>query len=175
MLPVTDHAVPCEHLCDALDEGASEQLHVQLAQGYGPPVVQSGAAQHLRAGPDVRDPPVHWRWGAAGDGPVGVDQEPLDRYWEGLYEAGLHVVGTWGLAIGLVQRGLQVLHGVLLDLGPGPLRGPGHVAAEDRLETGEVQRAFVVPFPPEGANREHHVVGLRQERLGVGDPHVPEA
>ena len=83
--------------------------------------------------------------------------------------------GTWGLAIGLVQGGLQVLHGVLLDLGPGPLRDPGHVAAEDRLEAGEVHQAFVIQFPPEGANREHHVVGLCEERLGVGDPHVSEA
>ena len=49
---------------------------------------------------------------------------PLDGCWEGLDEAGLHVVGTWGLAIGLVQRGPQVLHGVLLDLGSGPLRDP---------------------------------------------------
>ena len=57
LLPVADHSVPCEHLCDALGEGAREQLHVQLAQGYGPVVVQSGGARHLRAEPDVRVPP----------------------------------------------------------------------------------------------------------------------
>ena len=175
LLPVADHPVPCEHLRDALGEGAREQLHVQLAQGYGPVVVQSGRARYLGAEPDVRVPPVHrWR-GAAEDGPVGVDQEPLDGCREGLDEAGLHVVGAWGLAIGLVQGGLQVLHGVLLDLCPGSLRDPGDVAAEDRLETREVHRAFVIQFSPEGANCEHHVVGLREERLGVGNPHVPEA
>ena len=175
MLPVADHSVPCEHLRDALGEEAQEQLHVQLAQGYGPVVVQSGRARYLGAEPDVRVPPVHRRRGAAEDGPVGVDQEPLDGCREGLDETGLHVVGTWGFAIGLVQGGLQVLHGLLLDLGPGPLRDPGHVAAEDCLDAGEVQRAFVIQFPPKGANREHHVVGLCEERLGVGDPHVPVA
>ena len=87
---------------------------------------------------------------------------------------------TWsgpgrGLAIGLVQGGLGVLYGVLLELGPGPFRDPGHVAAEDRLEAGEVHRAFVIQFPPEGANRDHHVPGLCEERLGVGDPHIGEA
>ena len=93
----------------------------------------------------------------------------------GLDGTGLHVFGTRGLAIGLVQGGLEVLHRVLLGLGPGPFRDPGHVAAEDRLEAGEVHRAFVIQFPSEGANREHHVVGLCEEHLGVGDPHVPEA
>ena len=77
---------------------------------------------------------------------------------------------TWGLAIGLVQGVLQVVHGVLLDLGPGSLRDPGDVAAEGRQEAREVHRAFVIQFPPEGANREHHVAGLCEERLGVGDP-----
>ena len=175
LLPVADHSVPCEHVRDALGEGAREQLHVQLAQGYGPVVVQSGRARYLWAEPDVRVPPVHRRRGAAEDGPVGVDQEPLDGCREGLDETGLHVVRPWGLAIGLVQGELQVLHGVLLDLGTGLLRDLGHVAAEDRLEAGEVHRAFVIQFPPEGANREHTVVGLCEERLGVGDPHVPEA
>ena len=88
---------------------------------------------------------------------------------------GLHVVGTRGLAIGLVQGRLEVLHGVLLDLCPGPVRDPGDVAAEDRLEAWEVHRALVIQFLPEGANREHHFVGLREECFGVGDPHVPEA
>ena len=123
----------------------------------------------------MRVPPVLRRRGAAEDGPVGVDQEPLDRCREGLDEAGLHVVGTRGLAMGLVQGGLDVLHGVLLDLGPRPVRDPGDVAAEDRLEAGKVDQAFVIQFPPEGANRKHHVVGLREEHLGVGDPHVREA
>ena len=118
---------------------------------------------------------MHWWRGAAEVGLVGVDQEPLDGCREGLDETGLHVVGTRGLAIGLVQGGQEVLHGVLLDLGPGSVRDPGDVAAEDRLKAGEVHRAFVIQFPPEGANRKHHVVGLREERLGVGDPHVPEA
>ena len=85
------------------------------------------------------------------------------------------MVGTWGLAIGLVQGGLQVVQGVLLDLCPGRVRDPGDMAVEDRLEAGEVHRAFVIQFPSEGANCEHHVVGLCEERLGVGDLHVPEA
>ena len=74
--------------------------------------------------------PVHQRRGAAEDGPVGVDQERLDGCREGLDETGLHVVRTRGLAMGLVQGGLEVLQGVLLDLGPGPVRDPGDVAAE---------------------------------------------
>ena len=175
LLPVADHLVPCEHLRDALGEGAREQLHVQLAQAYGPVVVQSGRARYFGAEPDVRVPQGHQQWGAAEDGPVGVDQEPLDGCRDGLDETGLHVVGAWGLAINLVQGGLQVLQGVLLDLGPGPFRDPGHMAAEDRLEAGEVHRAFVIQLPPEGGNGEHHVVGLCEERLGDGDPHVPEA
>ena len=131
--------------------------------------------RYLGAEPDVRVPGVHrWR-GAVEDGPVGVDQEPLDGCREGLDETGLHVVGTWGLAIGLVQGGLQVLHGVLLDLCPGPVRDPGGMASEDRLESWEVHHVFVIQFSPEGANCGHHVVGLREERLGVGDPDVPEA
>ena len=175
LLPGADHSVPCEHFRDALGEGAREQLPVQLAQGYGPVVVQSGGPWYPGAEPDVRVPPVHpWR-GAAEDGPVRVDQEPLDGCREGLDETGLHVVGTWGLAIRLVQGGLHVLHVVLLDLCPGPIRDPGGIAAEDCLEATEVHRTFVIQFPPEGVNCEHHVVGLREERLGVGDPHVPEA
>ena len=75
-------------------EGAREQLHVQLAQGYGLVVVQSGGARNLGAEPDVRVPPVHPRRGAAEDGPVGVDQEPLNGCRECLDETGLHVVGT---------------------------------------------------------------------------------
>ena len=47
LLPVADHSVPFEHLSDALGEGAREQLHVQLAQGYWPVVVQSGGARYL--------------------------------------------------------------------------------------------------------------------------------
>ena len=49
------------------------------------------------------------------------------------------------------------------------------MAAEDRLEAREVHRALVVQLPPEGADRGHHIMGLHQERLGVGDPHVPQA
>ena len=49
------------------------------------------------------------------------------------------------------------------------------MAAEYCLEAWEVHRAFVIQFSPEGANCEHHDVGLREERLGVGDPHVSEA
>ena len=45
--------------------------------------------------------PVHRQRGAAEDGPVGVDQEPLDAFWGGLDETGLHVVRTRCLAIGL--------------------------------------------------------------------------
>ena len=123
----------------------------------------------------MRVPPVHRRRGAAEDGLVGVDQEPLDGCREGLDEMSPHVVGTRGLAIGLVQGGLEVLHGVLLNLGPGPVTDPGDVAAEDRLEAKEVHRAFVIQFAPEGANREHHVEGLCKERLGAGEPHVPAA
>ena len=47
LLPVADHSVPCEHFRGALGEGARKQLHVQLAQGYGPVVVQSGGARYL--------------------------------------------------------------------------------------------------------------------------------
>ena len=47
LLPIPDHSVSCEHFRDALGEGAREQLHVQLAQGYGPVVVQSGRARHF--------------------------------------------------------------------------------------------------------------------------------
>ena len=85
---------------------------------------------------------------------------------------------TW-LGSGALPSALSkadvVLHGVLLDLCPGPFRDPGDMAAEDCLEAWEVQPAFVIQFSQEGANCEHHVVGLREERLGVGDPHVPEA
>ena len=56
LLPVADHPVPCEHLRDALGEGAREQLHVQLAQGYGPVVVQSGRARYLGAEPRCARP-----------------------------------------------------------------------------------------------------------------------
>ena len=49
------------------------------------------------------------------------------------------------------------------------------MAAEDRLEAGELHRALVVPLLPEGASGGHHVVALRQERSGVWDPHVLEA
>ena len=89
-----------------------------------------------------------------------MDQEPLDGCREGLDETGLHVVGTSGLTIGLVQGVLQVLHGVLLDLCPGLFRDPGDMAAKDCLEAWEVHWAFVIQFSPEGANCEHHVVGL---------------
>ena len=44
------------------------------------------------------------------------------------------------------------------------------MAAENRLEARKV-----VKLSLEGANRKHQVVGLCEERLGVGDPHVPEA
>ena len=125
LLPVAEHAVSPEHLRDALGRGAREQVHVQLAQGYGPAVVQFGGARHLGAEPDVRIPPVHRRRSAAEDGPVGVDMEQLDGCREGLDEAAFHVVGARGLAIGPVQRGPQVLQGILFDLGPGPLRDPG--------------------------------------------------
>ena len=43
-----------------------------------------------------------------------------------------------------------------------------HVAAEDRLEAGEVHRALVLQLPPEGADRRHHIMGLRQERWVLG-------
>ena len=175
LVPIADPAVSREHLRDALDEGAREQLCVRLAQGYGPVVVQPGGARYLGAEPDVRISPVHQRRGAAEDGPVRVDEEPLDRRREGLDEAGFYGVGPRGLAIGLVQCEPQVLHGVLLDLGPRFLRDAGHVAAKDGLEAGKVHWTLVVQFPPEGANREHHVVGLYEERLRVGDPQIPEA
>ena len=175
LLPIADLAVSREHLREPLGQGAREQLHVQLAQGYGPVVVQLGGAPYLGAEPDVHISPVHWRRGAAEDGPVAVGKEPLDGRREGLDKAGFHVVGARSLAIGLVQRGPQVLHGVRPDLGSCPLRDPGHVAAEDRLEAGEVHQALVIQLLPEGANREHHAVDLCWERLVVGDPHVPEA
>ena len=105
LLPNAGHAVLREHLRDPLREGAREQLHVQLAQGYGPVVVQFGGARDFGAEPDVRISPVHRRRGAAEDGPLGVHEEPLDGRREGLDEAGLHVVGARCLAIDLVQRG----------------------------------------------------------------------
>ena len=138
LLPVADHPVPCEHLRDALGEGAREQLHVQLAQGYGPVVVQSGRARYLGAEPDVRVPPVHrWR-GAAEDGP---GRSGTRSHWTGAGRALMKRASTWlgpgALPSALSRAGLQVLHGVLLDLCPGSLRDPGDVAAEDRLETRE--------------------------------------
>ena len=39
LLPVADHAVLREYRRDPLGEGAREQLHVQLTQGYEPVVV----------------------------------------------------------------------------------------------------------------------------------------
>ena len=44
LLPIADNTGSREHLSDPLGEGTSEQLHVQLAPGYGPVVVQSGGA-----------------------------------------------------------------------------------------------------------------------------------
>ena len=157
---MADHAVSCEHHCDSLGEGAREQLHVHLAQGYGPVVVLLGETRYLGAESDVCISPVHRGRGAAEDGPVGSDEEPLDGRREDLDEAGFYVVRGRGLAISLVQRGPQVLHGVLLDLGSRPLTEPGHVAAEDCPEAGKVRLALLVQVPPEAANREHHVVGL---------------
>ena len=95
---------PCRlsNLRDPLGEGTREQLHDQLTQGYGPVVVQLGAARYLGAEPDVRISPVHRQRGAAENGPVGVDEGPLVGRQEGLDEAGLQVVGAQGLAIGLV-------------------------------------------------------------------------
>ena len=110
LLPIPDHALSREHLRDPLGEGACEQLHVQMAQGNGPVVVQLGCARNLRAEPDVRIPPVHRRQGAAEDGPVGMDDESLDGRREGVDEDGLHVVGSRSLAISVVQRGPEGLH-----------------------------------------------------------------
>ena len=84
---------------------AREQLHVQWTKGYGPVTVQFGGARDLGAEANVRIPPVG-RWRRATEiGLVGVHQEPLHGCREGLDEGGLYVVGAWGLAIGLVQRG----------------------------------------------------------------------
>ena len=69
-------------------------------------MVQLRGARYLGAEPDVRISPVHRRRGAAEDGLVGVDEEPLDWRREGLDEAGFYVVGARGLAISLIQRGL---------------------------------------------------------------------
>ena len=49
------------------------------------------------------------------------------------------------------------------------------MAAEDRLEAGEVHRALVVQLQPESADCGHHIVGFRQEPWGVGDAHIPDA
>ena len=104
LLPIADHAVSREHLRDPLGEGAREELHVQLARGYGPVLIQFGGARDIGAEPKVRISPVH-RWRAATeDGPVGLDEEPLDGRSEGLDEAGFYVVWARGLAIGHVQR-----------------------------------------------------------------------
>ena len=175
LLPVADHAVSREHLRDPLGEGACEQLHVQLAQGYGPLVVQLGRARDLGAEANLRIPPLGWWRGATENGPVGVDEEPLDGCWEGLDEACFLMVGARGLAIDLVQHRLQVSNGVLLDLGPRPLRDVGNVVAEDRLEAGEVHWKLAVQLLPEGPDRGHHVMGLCQERAGVRNEQVPEA
>ena len=93
-----------------------------------------------------------------------VEYESTRRHLTGAARALRKRASTWlgprGLAIGLVGRGPQVLHGVLPDLGPRPLKETGLVAAEDRLQAGKVHQARVIQLPPEGANREHHVVGL---------------
>ena len=168
LLPFAHHAVSREHLRDTLDEGAREQLDVKLEQGHRLVVVQLGTARDLGAEPNVRISPVGpWR-GATEDAPIGVDEEPLDGCWEGLDEAGFYAVGVRRLAIGLVQCGLQVSHGVQLEMGPRSLRDLGQVPVEDRLEAGEVHRALFAQLPPGGVDRCHHILGLRQERLGAG-------
>ena len=173
LLPVTDHPLSCEHLRDPLREGTCEQLHVQLAQGYGPVVVQHSGVWDLRAEPDVGMSPMGRRWGAGQDGPIEVDYQPLDCRWEGLGQAGLHMVRARGLGVSLVLRGLQVLDAVLLNLGPLPLRDLGHVVTEDSLEAREILLALAVQLLQDGADRSHHVLLLRQEGLGVWIPPVP--
>ena len=91
LLQVADHSVPCEHFRDALGEEAREQLHVQLAQGYGSVVVQPSRARYLGAEPYVCVPPVHRRLGIAEDGPVGVDQS----HWTGAGRALMKRASTW--------------------------------------------------------------------------------
>ena len=74
MLPVADHAVPHEHLHDPLGEEACEQLHIQLAQGYGLVVVQLGGARDLWAEPNGCISPVGRCRGATKDVLIGVDK-----------------------------------------------------------------------------------------------------
>ena len=109
------------------------------------------------------------RWGAPEDDPIEVDEEPLDCRGKGPDEAGLHMVWAWGLAVGLVQRGVQASHGVLPEMGPRTLRDLGHVATEDSFEAGYVHRVLAVKLLPEGAQRGHHVVGFDQVKP-VGTP-----
>ena len=59
--------------------------------------------------------------------------------------------------------------------GPTPPRDLRQVAAEVCLVAGEVVQALVVQLLPEGVDSVHYIMGLRQERLGIGDPHVPQA
>ena len=170
-MPVTDHIILCEHFRDPPGEGVREALHVRLAQGCGPVVLRGGGAKDFGAEPHVAASPVGRRWGTPEDGRIGVGEEPLDCPPKGLDQAGFHVVWARGLAVGLIQRGLADPHGVLLDLGPRPLRNLGHVATE----VGQVHWAVAVQLFPEGADLRHHDVGLRQELLGVGNPQVPWA
>ena len=116
--------------------------------------------------------PVGRRRGAPEDSLVGVGEEPLDGRWQGLDEAGLNVVGAWGLAVGLIRRGLQVSNGVLLHLGPRTLRYWGHVATKISLEAGEIQRALAIQLLPEGVDRSHHVRSVWV--LGTLTFHRPE-
>ena len=79
-----------------------------------------------------------WRLANA---PLGdVDEEPLDWCQKALDEAAPHMVQTGSFAVGLVQRGLQVSHGVLLDLGQRALRDlwRPRTALELRRSTGRV-------------------------------------
>ena len=43
------------------------------------------------------------------------------------------------------------------------------MAAEERLQARQVHRTLALQLRPEGADRGHHIMGLRQERLGVWD------
>ena len=94
-----------DDLRDLLGEEARERLHVQLTQGHALVVVRFGGTRDLGADQNVRISPVRRRRGATEDGPLGVDKESLDGLRKRLDEAGFYVVGAWGLAMGLVQRG----------------------------------------------------------------------
>ena len=94
------------------------------------------------------------------DGPLRVDEEPMDCRRKGLDYPGLQVVGALGLSTCFVQGEPHILLGVLLDLRPCSLWDVGHVAAQDGLKMGDIHEASAFQVFSDGADRPHHVVGI---------------